>query len=629
MNPASGPRRHALEPVTLGHRIRLALAFAAIVPVLMLGVLAVRAAREELSATVGGALVRQAAGLASACEHYTLDRLRGLRQTASYLPFDRLTRQESGAALAIPYRQSPELQILVLLRADGTPAADPAYQAHPELDAELAGHEPVDAAALEAFGRSVPLEVALRAGLAVGPPYLAAGSGLPRVALAVRVGERGDRVLAAEFSLAEVKRWLAESAGAGAAALLDPSGKVLASTDQLAVSAEEQALHLAGAAAAGPLIRVVERSDGRAWLAGFAPVTGLGWGVVVAQPADEAFRAIDRVRRQTAVWATVALALALALGFVLERALTRPVRRLTDAAAALTAGRFDAPLPTAGADELGTLAGAFAHMTEEVQRRDHEIRGWNAELQARVDRNTAELKAAADQVARTRRLTALGSLSAGVAQGLNDPLTSVVGLISLARREVGEDSPAGRQLGTALEEARRVTRVVHDLRHLAAPGRLEGARRFQLGGPVAAALDRRRAALAAAGVELHLDLASDLPDLEGDPEQLEALVGRLLDNAVAAMPAGGRLTVATAVVDGSALRLVVGDTGHGIPASLRERIFDPFFTAGGVGGAGLGLTLAHGIVEAHHGQIQVESEEGRGTTFTIHFPAAAGPARLA
>jgi len=73
----------------------------------------------------------------------------------------------------------------------------------------------------------------------------------------------------------------------------------------------------------------------------------------------------------------------------------------------------------------------------------------------------------------------------------------------------------------------------------------------------------------------------------------------------------------------------VRDTGRGIPAELRDRIFDPFFSTSQAAGAGLGLTLVHGIVEAHHGRIEVESEPGRGTAFTIHFPASAQPAHLA
>jgi two-component system NtrC family sensor kinase len=612
--------------VTLGSRIRIALALVGTLPVILLGGLAVQAARQELTSTVGASLARQASSMARACETYTLDRLRGLRQTAGYLPFDRLSRVEISAALAIPYRQSSELQILVLLGPDGAPVSDPVYSLHPELDAGLAGHEPVEAEALAAFGRAVPLAAALQAGLALGPAYRAPGSGGPGVALAVRAGAAGDKVLAAELSLSALARRLLEQGGPGGALLVNGDVEPLAGGLGSALSSDERALLRDGVAPGGQRYRLIERGDGRRWLAGVAPVGELGWAVMVAQPEEEAFRAVGRVHLQTAIGAAASLALALLLGVALARALTHPVRRLTQAAEALTEGRFDAPLPPPRSDELGTLAGAFAHMTAEVGRRDAEIRAWNAELQARVEHKTGELKAAEDQIARTRRLTALGSLSAGVAQGLNDPLTSLAGLISLAQRDVGAGTRVGQQLGTALEQARRATRVVQDLRRLAAPGRLEGARRFQLERPVAAALERHRDVLVAAGVDVLRETEEGLPPMEGDPEQIETLVGRLVDNAVSAMPGGGQLTVSLGVVDGSALRLVIGDTGRGIPEALRERIFDPFFSTSHEGGAGLGLTLAHGIVEAHHGRIDVESAEGRGTAFTIHFPAAAAPA---
>jgi len=615
--------------VTLGTRIRLALGIAGLVPVLVLGWQAARGAREELIATVGGALGRQAGELARSCERLTLDRLRGLRQTASYIHFDQLTREEMAAALAIPYRQSPDLNILAVLDRQGRAVTDVVSEHRPDLDATLRGHEPIDAPGLEAFSRAVPLQAALDAGLAVGPPYRSPTTGTPRVVLAVRLDPGGGRVLAAELSLSDLSGPLQDAAGEGVAYLVDGKGRQLSGTTADPLSSEEQELVAEGEGAAGPLTRLVRRADGQPWLAAFAPVGALGWAVVVAQPAAVALRAADQVQRQALWWALAALALSAGLGLLLSRALTRPVRQLTEAAGALRDGRFDAPLPPAGPDELGTLAGAFSHMAAEVRRRDEAIRAFNAELQDRVEARTRELKAAEAQIARTRRLTALGSLSAGVAHGLNNPMTSVVGLVTMAREQVGPDTEPGALLGKALSEARRVTGVVRDLRRLAAPGLLEGARRFALDRPVAAAVDRIQPAAARAGLELSLEVEGGLPQMEGDAEQVESLVQRLLENAVAATPAGGRISVTLSAVEGAALRLTVRDTGRGIPAELRDRIFDPFFSTSQAAGAGLGLTLVHGIVEAHHGRLEVESEPGRGTAFTLHFPASAAPAHLA
>jgi signal transduction histidine kinase len=370
----------------------------------------------------------------------------------------------------------------------------------------------------------------------------------------------------------------------------------------------------------------VERAEGRSWLAAYAPAGALGWGVVIAQPTSVAFRAADGVQRQALWWALGALLLSTGLAFVLWRALVRPLRQLTDAVGAMRDGHCDVPLPATGNDELGLLTRTFANMAREVRRRDEEIQAFNSELRERVEARTKELRAAEDQIARNRHLTALGSISAGVANGINNPMTSVIGLLTMARDQVGPGSEPGLLLGTALTEARRVTGVVRDLRRLAAPGLVEGARRIPLDRAVRAAVQRFRTAGAPGLLELSVNMERDLPDMEGDPEQIESLLDRLLQNAASSTPAGGQISVSVSSVEGAALRLVVSDTGRGIPPELRERIFDPLSSSSQASGSGLGLALVHGIVESHHGRIEVASAPWRETTFTIHFPAAASPA---
>jgi signal transduction histidine kinase len=115
----------------------------------------------------------------------------------------------------------------------------------------------------------------------------------------------------------------------------------------------------------------------------------------------------------------------------------------------------------------------------------------------------------------------------------------------------------------------------------------------------------------------------------GHADQLQKVAANLLQNALTAMPKGGSLTVGLAAVEGDAVCLSVKDTGKGIPESLRERVFDPFFTTKDEPGrVGLGLSVAHRIIEAHHGRIRLESTEGQGTTVTIILPAAGAEAHL-
>jgi signal transduction histidine kinase len=609
----------------------LALAAVGVVPVLVLGVLSYGVNREELLGTVSRAQERYAVEAGRSCERFVLDRVQSLQLSASYIPFERLTRAEIGSVLSLPYRQLPEVNILALLDRSGVAVAPPVYEGEPERDPDLKGHEGVGEPELDAFSRGVPVAAALAARAAVGPPYLAPRTGVPRVAVAFRVG--AERVLAAELSLAALERQLRESAGDdGLSYLVDGKGRILATTGDEAeqLAADEQALVREGAHSAQPITRIVRRGDpGQPWLASYARVGELGWGVVVTQPTAVAFRAAVRVRTYTLFWAAAAGVLTLALGTFLARDLAGPVRRLSEAAAALKAGRYDAPVPEGGADELGQLATAFRHMTVEVRRRDEEIRAWNAELQQRVEEKTAELRAAQEQISRSRRLAAMGSLGAGVAHGLNNPMTSIVGLVQMAREEVGAESSAGEMLGTALDEARRVTRIVRELRDLADQERNGGGVQFSLATPVQAVLERRRDELEKHRIELHAELSPDLPPIQGDPRQIEKVIEHLVVNAIAAMAEGGRLEISLSGIERDAVKLRVADTGRGIPDEIRDRIFDPFFTTSQQAGDGLGLSISNGIVEAHHGRILVDSVEGKGACFTVLLPAAPRAVHLA
>ena len=168
-----------------------------------------------------------------------------------------------------------------------------------------------------------------------------------------------------------------------------------------------------------------------------------------------------------------------------------------------------------------------------------------------------------------------------------------------------------------------MARVVEDLRSFADQEQVMQGQRFPLARPVRAALALYEDRLRAAGIERPTKLEEPLPDAQGNPVQLQQVVAHLVENAINAMPDGGRLEVSLGSIDGDALRLRIADTGKGIPSQLRERIFDPFFTTKDQAGrVGLGLSVSHSIVEAHRGKILVESEEGAGAAITVLLPAA-------
>jgi signal transduction histidine kinase len=583
-------------------KIFTVLALIGVVPAALLGSLSFSVNRAELERTVGSAQARVAEEAARACERFVAQAAESLRLSASVLPLHELSANELATVLRIPYRQ---LDFLNALWLPGGPVVFESGNGRPAPD-------------LEMLQREAPVRLAAHAAVAIGSPY-AARDGSMRLPVALRL--EGERILAAELSLAQLTRQMRQTSQAGTVAYLATrEGRVLARPDAFELSAEERALLAQGSAG-----RLLRRGDGEHWLAAAAPVGSLGWMVVVAQREAVALRPAALVRQYTLFWVAVSLVLVLVLGALLARRVTEPVKQLREGVQALRLGRA-LSLPVESNDEIGELARSFNQMAAEIVRRDEEIRRWNAELQRRVDERTAELKAAQDQILRARRLAALGSLGAGMAHELNNPVTAITGVTALLRKELA-GTPQEESLRTLQEQARRVSSIVGNLRAFADQERAQPGRRFPLHSSVLAALDLYEEQMRVHGIALSTEIKSC--EAQGDPAQIQEAIAHIVQNAISAMPAGGTLKVTLGDVNGDALKLSVSDSGKGIPASMRDRIFDPFFTTkDGAGAVGLGLSISHSIVEAHHGKLLVDSAEGRGATFTIVLPAAAAAAHL-
>ena len=605
-------------------RVKIALVLLAvgILPVALLGFASWTVSRDELQRTVGRMQTQAAGDLALFADRFVSTSVERLRLAVAPILFDDYSLGELSAVLSIPYRQLPFVSILAVVNEESAPVAGPVFV--DRADDAGADREAIAPADLDLFVAHLPRAPAQNGATSLSEPYRRAGP--LKMAVALRIGAR--RTLAAELSLREVEARLAElSSTTSVAYLVDHQGQPIAGiTGQLAP--DEQHLAELGFARSMAWSRLLFRGDGQRWLAAFSPVPKLGWGAVVAQPMTVAFRAAETLRVYT-IWAALgALAVALIIGMALERTVTRPVARLSRAAAAIAEGRHDdlddLPTPEKGGDELADLGRAFFRMAGEIRRRDEEIHGWNRELQQRVEQRTQELKAAEDQILRTRRLAALGSLGAGLAHELNNPMTAIVGYLAILRKQLPPANPQAEMIAAAQQQAARVTRVVEELRSFADQEQTTQGRRFALQKPVQDALALHEHRFRAAGIRVTTRFEERLPEAQGDPVQIQQVVAHLLDNAINAMPGGGSLEVTLSSVAGDALRLRISDTGKGIPITIRERIFDPFFTTkDDPGRIGLGLSVSHSIVEAHHGRIVVDSSEGAGAAVTVLLPAAA------
>jgi signal transduction histidine kinase len=220
------------------------------------------------------------------------------------------------------------------------------------------------------------------------------------------------------------------------------------------------------------------------------------------------------------------------------------------------------------------------------------------------------------------KLAALGTLSAGIAHEINNPIgiiTSRVEVMLLEGAE-GELPPETRKdLDVILRHARRVAAITQGLLSFARQS--SGAR-----GPVnlnrvaEEIVQLTRKDMSRARVEVTLKLDEAMPTIVADANAIGQVLLNLLTNAWRAMPEGGEITIETThLVAAHTVRLTVRDTGPGIPPEILPKIFDPFFTTK-PDGTGLGLSISHGIVQDHRGTLSVRSEVGKGSAFTLSFP---------
>ena len=242
-----------------------------------------------------------------------------------------------------------------------------------------------------------------------------------------------------------------------------------------------------------------------------------------------------------------------------------------------------------------------------------------------TDRRRAEqeLERHREALHQSEKLSALGSLLAGVAHELNNPLSVVVGRSVMLEERFG-DSDAGssvRRLRAAAERCARIVKAFLALARQQDPVRV----RVEIGEVIQSALDLVGSALRTDGVDVSVDIAPSLPEIDADPDQLSQVFVNLFVNAQHAMTDhdGPKRLEIDAWLDPAEdrLRIRVRDTGPGVDPTLLSRIFEPFFTTKDVGeGTGLGLSVSHGIIESHGGEITAEVADGGGLAFTIALP---------
>lgn len=218
-----------------------------------------------------------------------------------------------------------------------------------------------------------------------------------------------------------------------------------------------------------------------------------------------------------------------------------------------------------------------------------------------------------------QHLCSLGELSASVAHEMNNALTLVVGWLDLLHADMAEDDPNRATIELVIDESTRISKLANNLLDVAR-GADTPPRPLDIGQTLEEVLALVRNDMQNSNIKVESRLAGDLPPICGTSARLKQALLNLLLNARQAMPSGGSVTVSADVDAQSFVRVAVEDSGCGIPKEARGRVFNPFFSTK-ENGTGLGLSVTRRIVEDHGGSLQLESEPGVGTRFTMRFPA--------
>jgi two-component system NtrC family sensor kinase len=297
--------------------------------------------------------------------------------------------------------------------------------------------------------------------------------------------------------------------------------------------------------------------------------------------------------------------------------LARPVRALAEGARRIAAGEHIEPINVNTNDEINLLAEEFNTMNREVNSLKNNLEQQVLKRTNQLEESNQQLLAAQKDLAKAERLAGLGLLSAGIAHEINNPLAIIRGNAELLQDMFATDAEGQEEADEIIQETGRIERIVANLRVFSRSG-LKRVSTFSLGRLLDEILDQVGHQIPLERYRLVRSYWGNDAELEGDQDQLRQVFTNLILNGLQAMPEGGELLVDTEL-EAASVQIRVQDHGCGIRDEDLYKLFTPFFSTKSRG-TGLGLAVSYGIVSDHGGEIQVDSHEGEGATFTVLLP---------
>ena len=376
-------------------------------------------------------------------------------------------------------------------------------------------------------------------------------------------------------------------------------------------------------------------------------------GIRVVSSLDEAQSYLSKKRDRTLILTLSSIfVILIAVTLLFRKLVGNPIQKLVEAMSRAEKGDLEAEAHLGRNDELGEMGRHFNRMLKTI-REAHEqniqllsqVNRFNEELTGRIEAATSELARRNEelillnealfesqrQLGQSEKLAALGEVTATMAHQIGTPLNSISGYLQLMLQEGTLTTTDSNRLKIIESQLDRLTDSVKNL--------LSSTRQpiplfkpLEVNDILVELIHLSKPWLHARNVKLLSALSTDLPSVLGDATRLQTLFLNLISNALDAMPYGGVLTIKTHTVssaspsgNGGWVEIAISDTGVGIPGESKKRIFDPFFTTKKTGeGTGLGLAICEKIIKEHSGRLNVESEVGKGSTFSIQVPALRG-----
>ena len=564
-------------------RFALLLGLAAVVPLIAYGAISILSLQRGTRESIIGGNQNVATRAAEEIRRYITTNAEILKALAADLQNTGLTDQQKDQILKNYVVEFREFREVTLFAEDGT-AVVTSRVGKPRV--------------------AIPRNAAVKIDNVAMSPIRVDDDLLPTAAFGVRLTHLNQPAgwLAGEINLEEMWRMVDQIriGEHGYAMVVGPRGELIAhgDPDKKSLVAQSKnmlaAYPIIGAAASTTAPVALEYTDASGTgLAVAARIASLGWTVIVEQPTREAFASASQLTRQLVVAISMALLVMILVGYLFGRSFINPILTLQRGTHAVASGALDTRVAIATRDEFGELGDAFNTMA-------------------------GRLKDLQEDVKRQERSAMFGRVAAGLVHDLLHPIQNVGNSTRLLLREE-VDAETRADCGRIIDrELAIIRRFLDDLRNVVKPKPVE---RFamDINAAVGEVFESMRPEGERHGVAVEAHYADGPLIIDGDRFALGRVFRNLITNAIQATEPGGNVMIRTART-GDRVEITVTDTGSGIAPERLSAIFDDFVTTKRRG-LGLGLAITKRIVEQLDGTIAVESEVGRGTAFTLRFPA--------